>query len=340
MSTRLLLSFKRFRAKRMLKNLMKVAIVVLLFLWLIQGGKLDMTKLHILVDSPRVLIGFFAFWLVSPVMFCALRWYLLLQGLGSKVRRRDALAYNMIGIFFSFFMPGSVGGDIMKALYVHRGSKDIPKLSILLSLLADRAVGLFALIFYATIAILANLDLVIHEATLRFAALIVVASFVGFLAFGALIFVPGLERTALVSFCTRLAFRFAPVKQVYEALIGYRKHPVSFAKAVGYGLVHQLLSILIMVWVTYEVIGTVNFGLTFVIPIASCLTALPLAPGGLGIGHVAFEELYTLIGLSNGANIFNLSFIAQMLFSLLGVLVYLFYPATRVPKLSEKRQNI
>ncbi len=42
------------------------------------------------------------------------------------------------------------------------------------------------------------------------------------------------------------------------------------------------------------------FSLFSIFPIGMLLTALPLAPGGLGVGHLAFEKLYQLIGLSEG----------------------------------------
>ena len=46
-----------------------------------------------------------------------------------------------------------------------------------------------------------------------------------------------------------------------------------------------------------------------VAPLAILVTALPLAPGGMGVGHVAFEEVLGIVGISGGANIFNLFFL-------------------------------
>jgi hypothetical protein len=54
-------------------------------------------------------------------------------------------------------------------------------------------------------------------------------------------------------------------------------------------------------------------------------TALPLAPGGLGLGHVAFERLFTMVGLTGGANIFNVMVLGQLSLNLLGVIPYLLY---------------
>jgi hypothetical protein len=54
-------------------------------------------------------------------------------------------------------------------------------------------------------------------------------------------------------------------------------------------------------------------------------TALPLAPGGLGVGHVAFDKLFAMVGLQGGANVFNVMVLTQLALNLLGVFPYLLY---------------
>ena len=65
------------------------------------------------------------------------------------------------------------------------------------------------------------------------------------------------------------------------------------------------------------------FEIAAIFPIGILTTALPIAPAGLGIGHVAFDRLYALIGQENGANIFNIYFVSMVAFNLLGSLSYL-----------------
>jgi hypothetical protein len=60
-------------------------------------------------------------------------------------------------------------------------------------------------------------------------------------------------------------------------------------------------------------------------PIGLITTAIPLAPGGIGIGHVAFESLYQLVGVSGGADIFNIYIIVQLSVYLLGGIPYFLY---------------
>ena len=63
----------------------------------------------------------------------------------------------------------------------------------------------------------------------------------------------------------------------------------------------------------------------FLMPIGLISTAIPLAPGGIGIGHVAFESLYQLVGVTGGADIFNMYIIMQLAVYLLGGIPYFLY---------------
>ena len=77
-------------------------------------------------------------------------------------------------------------------------------------------------------------------------------------------------------------------------------------------------------YITDTVVGSnvSLFLLSIIFPIGNILIALPLAPGGLGVGHLAFDSLFQLIGIKDGANIFNLVFVINMSLNLLGAIPY------------------
>jgi len=75
----------------------------------------------------------------------------------------------------------------------------------------------------------------------------------------------------------------------------------------------------------------------FLMPIGLITVAIPIAPGGIGVGHAAFESLYQLAGFSGGADIFNLFIIVQLGVFLLGGIPYFLYSSNyQIPKNSEK----
>lgn len=70
--------------------------------------------------------------------------------------------------------------------------------------------------------------------------------------------------------------------------------------------------------------GELSFtNMATVFPLGMLTAALPIAPGGLGVGHVAFEQLFNMIGITGGANTFNLFVLSLLALNLIGVVPYL-----------------
>jgi hypothetical protein len=66
------------------------------------------------------------------------------------------------------------------------------------------------------------------------------------------------------------------------------------------------------------------------VPMGLLTTAIPIAPAGLGVGHVAFAALFSLAGSEHGAEIFTMYVTIQIVINLTGVFFYL-----RSPKVQE-----
>jgi hypothetical protein len=60
-----------------------------------------------------------------------------------------------------------------------------------------------------------------------------------------------------------------------------------------------------------------------VYPLGMLTVMLPISYAGIGVGHLAFERLFALLGMTDGASVFNTYFIAQSVPCLLGVIPYL-----------------
>jgi glycosyltransferase 2 family protein len=57
------------------------------------------------------------------------------------------------------------------------------------------------------------------------------------------------------------------------------------------------------------------------VPLALLMTALPLAPGGIGTGHAAFYFFFLELGSEAGADLFTMFLAAQLLIALVGGLI-------------------
>ena len=65
--------------------------------------------------------------------------------------------------------------------------------------------------------------------------------------------------------------------------------------------------------------------------------AVPISPAGAGVGHVVFETLYREVGLSQGANLFNLYFLINFSINLVGIIPFLLTKADKkLPALKTK----
>jgi uncharacterized membrane protein YbhN (UPF0104 family) len=60
-----------------------------------------------------------------------------------------------------------------------------------------------------------------------------------------------------------------------------------------------------------------------VFPLGILTMVLPITPAGLGVAHVAFDRLFTAIGLTGGATVFNVYLLGTIAPSLVGVFPYL-----------------
>jgi uncharacterized membrane protein YbhN (UPF0104 family) len=311
----------------------KLALVAGLIYWLMATGKLDFGALKVLVQDSEILVANCAIWLFIYVGLGTLRWFALLRGLGLKVGFGRALHLQLIGFFFNTAIPGAVGGDIVKAVYVIREQQAQAKTPAMLTVLLDRVLGLAGLFVLAGIAVAFNLDVLRQVPRLwplvAFLAVGLVGLIIGF-AVVMYPFPPG--RDPFVRLLSKGIPGFAQLRKIYEALRDYRNSPKTLVFAVGLSVVIQAFAITYAYVLTQRLTGQSPpigvFGTIF--PIGIMVTAVPLAPGGLGVGHVAFDQLFTMAGLTGGATVFNVIVLGQLSLNLLGFIPYLLH-RTRLP---------
>jgi uncharacterized protein (TIRG00374 family) len=82
----------------------------------------------------------------------AFRWWLLLRAQAICIAVSAAVRLHFLGLFYNNVMPGSVGGDLLKAWYVTKHTDK--RLAGALSVVVDRVIGLVGLVFMAVFAYL------------------------------------------------------------------------------------------------------------------------------------------------------------------------------------------
>lgn len=314
--------------KKNLINILKITFVGALLVWLANTGKLDFSQLSILLSNQLILTASIAVWLVGALFLGSLRWSILLGGLGISIPLVRVMRLQMIGFFFNTAMPGAVGGDVIKGIYVLKEKSMTSKTHALMTILLDRILGLVAIFIIAGIAILFRLDFVKNHAGLLSISIFVGSGIVAILMAAVFCLTPLFDGRDPIRRLLKLeAPGFKLLLKVYDTILLYRKVPGTIGKAFVISLVVQSMSLIysyfLAVTLTSQSIDVFVYALVH--PVGILTTALPLAPGGLGIGHIAFDRLFVMAGLTGGANVFNVMVLTQLALNLTGLVPYLLY---------------
>ena len=135
--------------RRRLLALAKLLVTALLVWFLLSRISLG-EALALLADARLApLLGALALFTLS-VVAGAWQWGRFLAGMGVPLPLRKLLELYWVGLFFNNFMPGNVGGDVVKVLDLSREARD--PVASATATLADRITGLSGLAFLAFLA--------------------------------------------------------------------------------------------------------------------------------------------------------------------------------------------
>lgn len=228
----------------------------------------------------------------------ARRVQLLLLAHGIPVGIWHCNTYNSIGVFYSLFLPGSMSGDLARAYCFWRESPEASKSALFGALFVDRLLGMSTMVLLGLVAgtfFMARLGLQQY----------LLASWFGFVMLGAGYF-----------FIVRLHHKGDKTKDgIFGRLLRFTEKIDLQGYSVRILGICSALSIaghLCAVLTIYLFSDLLHSGLSFlqivaVTPFGLLANALPLTPGGLGVGEKGFDLLFGMIGGSQGGNSFMLS---------------------------------
>ncbi len=237
------------------------------------------------------------------------RWYILVRALGLPFAFRDAVRLGLVGTFYNTFLPGSVGGDFVKAFFIAKGHPE-RRAAAVATVVADRLVGLFGLLLFAAAVgggcWAAGNEKIAENPKLQTIVLVCVglagSAVIGYLGLGLL----SEERAK------RFADRLHRVRKVGPTLAElwytvrqYRQRPGTVLTVVAMSAVVHT-GFVTMYYLATQVFPPADPALlatlpeVFVIaPIGFIVQAIIPVPGGLGAGELTFGGLYKLLGPAN-----------------------------------------
>lgn len=310
-------------------NCVKILITAGILFYLYRQGLLDFSRVKKIWNHPHyILIGFTC--LMFTTLAAVWRWKFLLQGQGITLSFWSVFKLTMIGVFFNTALPGAVSGDLVKAYYISKSQQGTSRIKGLTTLLLDRLLGLTGLIFISFSSLCLFWEDLTQWPSLRPFALFILVLALSVAVFYSFVLIRWPFTSKILQLLHEIPVVGKLALKLYESIKIYEHHRRLLVCGMLLSiLIHTCLMAFILFLASilggFEEVSTSQF--LFLAPLGLLVTALPLAPAGLGTGHVAFLGLFQLVGSKNGADLFTAYVSFQIAFSLMASLFY--FPSRR-----------
>jgi uncharacterized protein (TIRG00374 family) len=268
-------------------------------------------------------------------LLAALRWWFLMQVQGIHLPFRVVTALTFIGQFFNSFLLGAVGGDIIKAVYIHKYAPN-QKTHATLSIIMDRVLGLLILICASLLVIPWQFQYLMRDgqASSIIFGLMVIFGLCGVIGL-AVVITPFHHAPPYV----RALWHKIPHRHIIELVIsGFRQHGVALSLTLA-SLIAGITMTAVLIAAGYCIGIGIGLTVTYlqmlvIMTVVICVISLPISIGGHGVREGIFVIMFAAFGvisvdrqLGGGqetAILFSLLFFATpLIWSLVGGIFYL-----------------
>lgn len=278
------------------KQVIKILVSIVLLGFLLRYTGLENTLSRLSEANLWYIPVGVAIYLVGQLI-SAYRWQFLSAALGIKLALREFYDYYLIGMFFNLFLPGAIGGDMLRLYYLAK-SANRRKRETLLTLLAERGVGLVALLLLTSAVCLTpalqGRELVLpiqvpFLPSMHFDLRVLLFGLSGFLLAGylALYVVP--EKQVIARFPKLALLEQA---RIYWANLGLLSKSVSISL-----FVHAMMVLIHLLIASALNVQVDPLYMTVVYGVVSLASVLPIAFNGFGVREGAYLLLLTQAGL-------------------------------------------
>jgi len=232
------------------------------------------------------------------------RWYLLVRAQDLPFTIRNAIRLGLVSYYFNSILPGSVGGDILKAVAVAR--EQSRRTVAIATIVIDRVIGLWALAWLVALAggifwVLGNPYLVGNEALKMIVRLTAGLVLISAIVWSAMGLFSEARSESIARRLERVPKVGGPLAELWRACWLYRRKKTAVAAALGMTLVGHCGWVFIFHLCVQSFPDIDSATLpehVLIVPVGMTAQALFPLPGGVGGGEAAYGWLYTLLGKS------------------------------------------
>ena len=216
---------------------------------------------------------------VALIYVSALKWGLFIEHLGERVRVVYLFCLYLVGYFVNLVMPSYLGGDAVRSFYVGR---KIGQHEALAATVLERYTGLVAMLALGLVGVfeLEGVPLLSRLLVLGFALGLAIVTVIALLPHT----VTWIERRSLLRRFAKHFYKIQSALKLAQADRGL------LIKALALSLLYHVLTVINTI-VTAHAVGWIDvpIGELFVLlPLILILSAIPIAPQGLGLQEGAF----------------------------------------------------
>ena len=234
-----------------------------------------------------------------------IRWWVLVRALGLPFRLRDAVRLGLVGTFYNTFLPGAVGGDIVKAIFIAKGQTE-RKAAAVATVVADRLLGLFGLLLFG--AAVGGAFWIAGDAKIEgnrmlqnlilFCSLFSGTILIGFVGLG---FIYREQQDRIADRLKRIKKVGNTLAELWFTAVQFRQRPQAillgvFLSAISHTAMIVSFHYAVQIFPPADPAFLGTLPEHFIIaPIGFIVQAIIPVPGGLGAGELSFGALYKMI---------------------------------------------
>lgn len=320
----------RYIKKSHIFLLLKLSLAFALVMVLLSSGQLDFRSITVVFNNLNFFIPALIC-LFLGIVISGFRWWLLLRATGNNIPLGTIINLQLIGSFFSTWLPGAAGGDAVRGVQVFRLLKN-GRSTALLSIVTDRVFAMIGLISIAALVSFFLSAAISPDAT--------VFQYIGLLRVLVYLCLAGLVFGILAVY---LALRFS-VLGYFPAKVRHYLHPFSvtiimYLRAWPTLLICWVVSVLATGIV---IIGMVAIASIFPFAANPQVTAIagvfgnlfsviPITPGGLGVGESVFSKVCVELSarVAPFATIYFSFRVGMLIVNIPGMIISLFYSTAK-----------
>ncbi len=307
--------------KKILAVFLRVGISAILLVLLFKFNKIDLHKLLIDIkgaDKVLLAVGFLIFFIVYLLGF--LRWQMLLKSAGINIPlKRLAISFSG-GVFFSIFLPSTIGGDLVRAADLAGHTQKTKE--VIATVFLDRLSGYIGLVIVVILALLFAKGMVEDKVVLSSVIVIIaVLALVILVLFNSFIYsritkflsTPGAGRIKEM------------IKGLHHEIHIFRNHRKMILGNLFISFMIQVIAPVSVYFIALSLGIQIDLIYYFIfLPIIGAITLLPVAIGGLGLRESLFVVYFAKAGVVKQLAIAMslLSFAFIIIYGALGGLIY------------------